>query len=249
MDKYQRERLGETRLNNAGLEMKIIKYNNAKDIDIQFVESGYISYNNRYGNFIRGTVKDHRHPNHFGLGYTDGEDTGRVINGKWEDDYEYAIWSGLFVRCYSEKKLKKHSAYRNVEVAEEWYNYKNFKKWHKENYYEVEGEKMHLEKDILANENKIYSPDTCIYVPERINYLFIKVKNKNNLPTGVSLYGENGKYKSTYRKKILGIFDSVEEASRACKQAKEQYIKQVADEYKDKIPKKLYDAMYNWKER
>ena len=110
-------------------------------------------------------------------------------------------------------------------------------------------QKMHLDKDILANENKIYSPDTCIYVPERINYLFIKVKNKNNLPTGVSLYGENGKYKSTYRKKILGIFDSVEEASRACKQAKEQYIKQVADEYKDKIPKKLYDAMYNWKER
>ena len=38
-----------------------------------------------------------------------------------------------------------------------------------------------------------------------------------------------------------------EEAFRAYKQFKEDYIKQVADEYKDKIPQKLYDAMYNYK--
>ena len=249
MDKYQRERLGETRLNNAGLEMKIIKYNSATDIDIQFIKSGYISYNNKYYNFVRGTVKDHRHPSHFGLGYTDGEDTGRVINGKWVDDYEYDIWSGLFVRCYSEKKLKRCRTYREVEVAEEWHNYKNFKRWHKENYYEIEGEKMCLDKDILAKGNKIYSPDTCIYVPEKINLLFKKVSIKRDLPSGVFLHGKTGKYKSIHRSQMLGIYDSIEEASRAYKEAKEQYIKQVADEYKDKIPKKLYDAMYNWKER
>ena len=32
----------------------------------------------------------------------------------------------------------------------------------------------------------------------------------------------------------------------AYKTFKEQYIKQVANEYKDKIPKKLYDAMYRY---
>lgn len=249
MDKHKRERLGKTRINNAGLEMKIIKYNSATDIDIQFVESGYISYNNQYDNFIRGTVKDHRHPSHFGLGYTDGEDTGRVVNGKWKDDYEYAIWTGLFVRCYSEKKLKKCSTYRGVEVAEEWHNYKNFKRWHKENYYEIEGEKMCLDKDILSNGNKVYSPDTCIYVPERINQLFKKTSIKRDLPVGVFLHEKTRKYKSVHRGKSLGIFDSVEEASRAYKQAKERYIKEVADEYKDRIPKKLYDAMYNWREQ
>lgn len=36
------------------------------------------------------------------------------------------------------------------------------------------------------------------------------------------------------------------EAFYAYKNAKENYIKQVADEYKDKIPKKLYNTMYKW---
>ena len=44
----------------------------------------------------------------------------------------------------------------------------------------------------------------------------------------------------------MGSFDSEEEAFYAYKEFKEQYIKQVADEYKDKIPKKLYDAMYKY---
>jgi hypothetical protein len=40
------------------------------------------------------------------------------------------------------------------------------------------------------------------------------------------------------------MYDTPEEAFHAYKTAKEAYIKQVADEYKDKIPKKLYDALY-----
>ena len=40
--------------------------------------------------------------------------------------------------------------------------------------------------------------------------------------------------------------DLSEEAFKSYKTFKEKYIKQVADEYKDKIPKKLYDAMYRY---
>ena len=39
---------------------------------------------------------------------------------------------------------------------------------------------------------------------------------------------------------------NLEEAFYSYKQIKEDYIKQMADEYKDKIPRKLYDAMYKW---
>lgn len=38
------ERLGETRLNNFGTEMKIIRYNNSEDIDIQFLDEYYYVY-------------------------------------------------------------------------------------------------------------------------------------------------------------------------------------------------------------
>jgi hypothetical protein len=61
---------------------------------------------------------------------------------------------------------------------------------------------------------------------------------------------KTNKYKSPLNhngKKIsLGYFNNKIEAFYAYKNAKENYIKQVADEYKDKIPKKLYNAMYKW---
>ena len=44
----------------------------------------------------------------------------------------------------------------------------------------------------------------------------------------------------------IGRFDTPEEAFYAYKQFKENYIKEVADEYKDSIPQKLYEAMYRY---
>ena len=51
------------------------------------------------------------------------------------------------------------------------------------------------------------------------------------------------------KSKTLGYFpiDKPFQAFTCYKNFKENYIKQVADEYKDLIPKKLYDAMYNYK--
>ena len=48
-------------------------------------------------------------------------------------------------------------------------------------------------------------------------------------------------------KKGLGYYDTPEDAFNAYKQFKEKYIKQVAYKYKDKIPDKLYKAMYEYK--
>ena len=42
------------------------------------------------------------------------------------------------------------------------------------------------------------------------------------------------------------MFNTPQEAFQAYKKFKENYIKQVADEYKEYIPQKLYEAMYNY---
>ena len=108
---------------------------------------------------------------------------------------------------------------------------------------------MNLDKDILIKNNKIYSPETCVFVPHDINSLFTKANTKRGkYPIGVHF--KRNKYHvqiQKYKQVIhLGTYDTSEEAFTVYKIAKENYIKEIADKYKDLIPKKLYDAMYEY---
>ena len=140
----------------------------------------------------------------------------------------------------------RHPTYKDVTVCEEWHNFQNFAKWFEDNY--VEG--FELDKDILVKGNKIYSPETCCFVPKEINSLF-KNYNNNLLPTGISYDKINKKYKVSIRingkMKTKGRYVTVEEAFKVYKTAKETYIKEVADKWKEQISDKVYQAMYNYK--
>lgn len=152
--------------------------------------------------------------------------------------------------------IKKHPTYTDCEVCDEWLNFQNFAKWYDENFYEVDGERMHLDKDILVKGNKIYSPETCIFVPQKINVLFTKC-DKSRGESVIGTTTRNGRYrvhcclfnpktgKSKY--KNLGTYDTEEEGFKVYKYYKEKNIKEVADYYKIQIPQNLYDAMYSYK--
>lgn len=237
------KRIGEENTNNQGLRMWICDYRKRNDIDVEF-ENGYIAKNRQYIDFLRGEIKNILHPTLFKNGFIGDKNYNYKSNSA-------LYWRSMLQRCYSKKAHKKHPTYINCEVCEQWLCYSNFKEWFDKSYYEVENEKMHLDKDILVKGNKIYSPETAIFVPEKINELFSK-RNKNNnhnknLPVGVTLTEANRFRARCHRKNSsvhLGCFDTAEEAFMAYKNFKENYIKEVADEYKDKIPKKLYDALY-----
>ena len=127
--------------------------------------------------------------------------------------------------------------------------------WIEENYYEVPRETMCLDKDILYKGNKVYSRNTCIFVPQRINKLFTKRDNSRGkdpigvyqLPSGnYQVYCNNG-----YGKLIkLGVYSTKEEAFQVYKQYKENVIKETIDSYEGKIPEPFYSklkvAMYNY---
>ena len=155
-----------------------------------------------------------------------------------------SVWKGMLQRCY--KRMDKWESYEHVTVCEEWYNFQNFAEWFENNY--VEG--WHLDKDILVKGNKVYSPDTCCFVPGEINYLFIKCdKKRGKCPIGVSFVHNKfqvtlRKYGKTYN---LGRYNTSEEAFEIYKEAKEKYIKDIANEWKDLISDKVYEAMYNYK--
>lgn len=174
-------------------------------------------------------------------------------NGKSTKAYE--VWKKMLQRCYDPYYINKYPSYIDCYVCDEWLCFQNFAKWFYKHYYECSGEKMCLDKDILIKGNKIYSPNTCVFVPERINTLFVKCnKTRGEYPIGVNFKKKINKFqarcsvlKDNENKSIyLGVYPTVNEAFLAYKQYKENYIKQVADEYKDLIPTKLYDALYKY---
>ena len=242
------DRTGEENINNFGSKMIIIKYKNTNDINVLFPEYNWIAYGVKYIQFKKGGIKCPYEPRLYYVGYIgEGKYKGEV-DGKLTN--EYKTWAGMLKRCYCEQQIKKDKVYVNCVVCEEWHNFQNFAEWFENNYYEIENEEMNLDKDILIKGNKIYSPNTCIFVPRTINSIFTKNnKARGELPIGVDI--KNNKFRSRcrtiYKEVYLGMFNTAEEAFNAYKTFKENYIKQVANEYKDKIPYKLYNAMYSYK--
>ena len=246
------ERLGEARMMKCGEIAFIVNYANCNDITIQFKTTGEL-VKTTYSHFKNGNVKSRFTPSVYGVGYLGNEKT-KDENG--QTIKSYSVWTSMLMRCYSGEYQKKEPTYKDCSVCKEWHNYSNFKEWFDNNYYEIENQTMNLDKDILHKGNKTYSPETCVFVPQDINTLFTKSdKARGKYPIGV--YKPNDSNKFTARCNIfnngksklknLGYYNTIEDAFEVYKKFKEANIKQIADEYKDKIPDKLYEAMYNYK--
>ena len=116
-----------------------------------------------------------------GVGINDSDDPiwidGAIIKS-------YSCWASMLNRCYYQKFLVRRPTYIGCTVCEEWLSFSNFKKWFDLNYRVG----CHLDKDILIQENKIYSPDTCCFVPQYLNSILTDSGSvRGELPLGVSL--------------------------------------------------------------
>lgn len=236
-----KERIGTTAFNRHGSLMEVVEYNEYSDITVQF-NNGYSVHTN-WKAFEMGKVANPFDKTLFGTGYFGEGEYQSFKNGEFTP--QYIAWQAMMNRCYNSTLER----YEGCSVAEEWHNFQNFAKWYDANYYEIQEERMELDKDILIKGNKLYSPETCVYVPRFINCLFTKSdKIRGELPIGVSREKKTGMYRSRCNngKKetiYLGLFKSPEDAFKAYKNYKEKIIKKIAEEYKRVIPKKLFDAM------
>lgn len=241
-------RQGESRLNTKGSKMQIIAYRNCEDIDIQF-EDGFIMRHSTYRHFKNGTIRNPFDRTGRGVGYLgEGVYKARKNNKKTR---VYETWKRMMERCYDPLYLAKRPTYEGCSVCEEWHNFQTFASWYEQNYYEIENERTELDKDILHKGNKIYSPNTCVFVPQRINGLFDRHQRaRGNYVIGVIKSSSNRYIARCHGLNtlltIIGHFDSEIEAFNAYKAFKEKTIKEVAEQYRDKIPPKLYAALSNY---
>ena len=251
-----KNKVGEIFYNKFGSKMIIIEYRNNRDIDVYFPQYDWIARNKQYYNFKKGEIKCPYEKIYYGVGYI-GEGKFKIHDKNGKITKCYNTWYHMLERCYDPKFHEKNPTYKGCKVYDELLNFQNFGSWFDDNYYEIDGERMCLDKDILNKGNKIYSPNTCIFVPHNINSLFIKSdKIRGDYSIGVSYHKQTEKFiaqcsvydyeENKNKNKNLGLYSTPEEAFNVYKEFKENYIKEVAEYYKDKIPSKLYNAMYNY---
>lgn len=242
------QRLGEIGYSKYGTPMKIIKYTSYADILVEFQDEYKYTTSATYNSFKQSKIRNPYDKSYYGVGFL-----GRAYNKneKYVDDISFKTWLWILQRCYSKLALERRPTYEPCSVCDEWLEYYNFKIWFEQNYYTIENETMEIDKDILFKNNKIYSPETCIFIPHCINSVFCKTDAKRGeYPIGVSYHKRIGKFQSyctaDNRRVYLGYHETPEDAFNCYKIFKEKYIKQIADKYKEYIPEKLYNALYNY---
>lgn len=178
----------------------------------------------------------------WGVGTNDGarqqiltrDAAGKVI--RLHTDPIYMRWSGMLQRCYSDKWLEKHPSYRGCLVCDDWKRLSNFSLWAKSRIDPLNIVHYDLDKDILFPESKVYSPETCAFVPSWLNRSLVR------RPSATGLLGvreRKGRYAAQIFtngiKRHLGTFDNPEEAHEVWKKEKKSEIIRLTAKYEQDI--------------
>jgi len=188
----------------------------------------------------------------YGIGFNDGKYPTKNDNKPLK---EYALWIRMLERCTS-NLWKIQPTYIDCDVSDNFKSYSFFYEWCQTQIgfknKDENNRYWHLDKDLLIKGNKLYSEDTCVFVPQRLNSLLTSCNvTRGDTPIGVARQKRGLAFRarcSNSRGKdvCLGSFDSVESAFQTYKKFKEALIKEVANEYKDKLDKRAYQSLMDY---
>ena len=228
-------------------DFKILKYNDKKNVEIQFLKTGFET-TVELGSIRNGKVKDRYLPSVYGVGVI-GDKYPSKVNGV--QTKEYKLWNSMLVRCYSDNFKKRRPTYEGCEVSDKFKSYEYFYEWcNKQVGFGVEG--FELDKDLLIKGNKVYSENSCVFIPVEINSLLVKRENMRGKYL-IGVYWCNTKKafvaqvsRNKGMQEHLGVFNTELEAFRAYKKAKESFIKEQANEWKSQIDERAYLVLINY---
>lgn len=102
----------------------------------------------------------------FGVGYATGTPENPVILSDGSHERSREVWYQMISRCYKDGGNR---AYKDVTVCDEWHNYMAFRAWYLQNCDLDNPNRFELDKDLFSGDSKIYSPQTCCFIPQEIN--------------------------------------------------------------------------------
>lgn len=178
-------------------------------------------------------------------------DGKRVYKLEWTCPY-YSVWSSMLMRCYSDKYQEKSPTYKGCSVSEEWLTFPNFRAWMIQQDYRGK----ELDKDLLFKGNKVYSPETCVFVSKMVN-LFMSGSDakRGKYLIGVHWCKEAGKFVAQCsnpflnKRENLGYFDNEKEAHEAWRTKKNELAIRYASKQDDpRLVKALLERYSNTNE-
>ena len=142
-------------------------------------------------------------------------------------------------RCYDKDVHKKYKPeYKDKSVCEEWLNYSNFRIWFEEHYVPCKNNQIDLDKDLLVQGNKVYSPETCVFLLHYQNTMFERSAKDKIYENEDGTFVIGGGKKKTYA--------TLKEAEDIVCERNQNRIESVAEKCKGSIPMCAYEAMLNW---
>ena len=241
--KRESKMVGKVLSSNSCGDYTIVEYNNKDNILIEFIKTGYrtIITSSRIAD---GSIKDKLLPRIYNVGISG---TKYPTNTK-----HYTAWYGMLQRCYDKSlHTKINKTYKNCTVSDNFLRYEYFYEWCEKQVGFADSH-FELDKDLLIKGNSVYSEHTCVFVPREINIAMIKSNaSRGNLFIGVTFDKASNNYRSCVcigngKRLDLGAYNTEIEAFNAYKKAKENYLKELANKWKDKIDDRAYNALMNY---
>ena len=178
-----------------------------------------------------------------------------TVNGKrkrrtlWHCPF-FWCWRGMIQRCYSESLQVKRPTYKGCRVCDEWLTFSHFKAWMEKQGWEGNV----LDKDILFPANKLYSPETCVFISPSLNSFLVEANSKRgDWPIGVNWNKKDQNFQVfcgnylTGKRLYLGSFDCPNKAHAAWLSYKLLVAKDIAAGLSDiRVAKALIDRYENY---
>lgn len=157
-------KVGDVFPTTKGGNATVIEIHSYRLVTVKFNNTGYTAKVDCCS-LRRGDCKDPYAPSVYGVGYIGEKGEGSTINGKV--NRSYSLWRSMLKRCYSSKY---NPSYHDCTVAPEWFNFQTFAQDIKnlegyQNWLNPES-RFQIDKDIKIPGNRVYSKDTCKFVPQ-----------------------------------------------------------------------------------
>lgn len=230
-----------------GCTVEVIKYEACNKITVKFIDYAGHEKITATQELLTGRVKNPFHPQVRGIGFF-GVGPYKAKEGI-DTTPEYVHWSSMLTRSYYEGYHQRFPTYVGCSVDEQWHNFQEFAEW-------CQWQPGHnmghvLDKDVLVQGNKVYGPETCVFVPPELNSIIVtQVKPGKGTPAGISFQTSAQKYIVSCaingKNKNLGRYKCATEAFAVYKEFKECLVKERAEKYKDVLDERAYQAFINY---